>query len=62
MMTKRGAQLTHAKHHSSRENTTNMDTKEVKQIREVKLKYLSEKQNEYGINHFYQVLVESPLK
>ena len=61
-MTKRGAQLTHAKHHSSRENTTNMDTKEVKQVRKFKLKYLSEKQNEYGTNHFYQVLDGNPLK
>ena len=61
-MTKNGAQLTHAKHHSSRENASNMSTKEFKQIRETKLKYLSEKQNEYGTNHFSQVLDESPLK
>ena len=28
----------------SRENASNMDTKEVKQIKEIKLKYLSEKE------------------
>ena len=36
----------------SRENASNMYTKEVKQVKEIKIKYLSEKQNEYGINHF----------
>ena len=44
-MTKNGAKLTHAKQHHSRENTFNMDTKEIKQVKEIKLKYLSEKQN-----------------
>ena len=28
----------------------------------IKLKYLSEKINEYGTNHMFQVLGESPLK
>ena len=28
----------------------------------IKLKYLSEKQNEYGTNHMFQLLGESPLK
>ena len=47
------------KHHSSRENITNMSTKEVK---EIKLKYLSEKENEYGTNHFFEVLDITPLQ
>ena len=28
----------------------------------IKLKYLAEKKNDYGTNHFFQVLDESPLK
>ena len=35
------------KPNSSREDTTNMPTKEVKQIKEIKHTYLSEKENEY---------------
>ena len=27
----------------------------------IKLKYLSEKENDYGKNHFFQVLDENPL-
>ena len=50
------------KQHSSREKASNMDTKEVKQIKEIKLKYLSEKENEYGTNHFFQVLDITPLQ
>ena len=50
------------KQHSSREKASNMDTKEVKQIKEIKLKYLSEKENEYGTNHFFQVLYVTPLQ
>ena len=61
-MTKRGAQLTHAKPNSAREDTSNMSTKEVKEIKEIKLKYLSEKKNEYGTNHFFQVLNKTPLQ
>ena len=33
-----------------------MSTKKVKQIKETKLKYLSEKENVYGTNNFFQVL------
>ena len=54
-MTKNGAKLTHAKQHYSREKVSNMPTKEVKQINQVKITYLSEKENEYGTNHFFQV-------
>ena len=61
-MTKRGAQLTHAKPNSSRENASNMITKEVKEIKEIKLKYLSEKENEHGTNNFFQVLDITPLQ
>ena len=39
-----------------------MNTKEVKQIKEIKLKYLSEKENEHGINHFFQLLDITPLR
>ena len=39
-----------------------MSTKEVKQIREIKSKYLSGKENEYGVNHFFQVLDITPLQ
>ena len=47
---------------SSREHTTNiMATKEVKEIKEMKLKYLSEKENEYGTNQFFQLLDITPL-
>ena len=35
---------------------------DIKVITGIKLKYLSEKQNEYGTNHFFAVLDESPLK
>ena len=49
------------KQHSPRENASNMSTKEVKQVKETKLKYLFGKDNEYGTNHFHQVLDESPL-
>ena len=28
----------------------------------IKLKYLSEKKNEYGTNHFFELLDENPLK
>ena len=31
-------------------------------INGIKLKYLSEKQNDYGCNHMFQLLDESPLK
>ena len=34
----------------------------IKVITGIKLKYLSEKQNDYGCNHMFQVLDESPLK
>ena len=47
---------------SSRENTTNMSTKEVNEIKEIKLKCLSEKENEYGTNHFFEVLDITPLQ
>ena len=39
-----------------------MNTKEVKQVKEIKLKYFSEKGNEYGTNHFFQVLDITPLQ
>ena len=50
------------KHHYSSENAYSMSMKEVKQVKEIKLKYLSEKENEYGTNHFFQVLDETPLQ
>ena len=35
---------------------------DIKIITGIKLKYLSEKINEYGTNHMFQVLDETPLK
>ena len=35
---------------------------DIKVITGTKLKYLSEKQNDYGTNHMFQVLGESTLK
>ena len=35
---------------------------DIKIITGIKLKYLSEKQNEYGTNHFFAVLDDTPLK
>ena len=35
---------------------------DIKIITRIKLKYLSEKINEYGSNHMFQLLDESPLK
>ena len=64
-MTKNGAKLTHAKHQQPKENSTNMPNikdKETKQIKELKLKYLSLKESEYGHNHMFAVLDETPLK
>ena len=34
---------------------------DIKVITGIKLKYLSEKQNEYGTNHMFQLLDGSPL-
>ena len=39
-----------------------MSTKEVKQVKEIKRKYLSEKEHEYGTNHFFGVLDITPLQ
>ena len=39
-----------------------MANPDLKIITGLKLKYLSEKQNEHGTNHFFAVLDESPLK
>ena len=39
-----------------------MATKEVQQVKEIKLKYLSEKENEYGTNQFPQLLDITPLQ
>ena len=44
------------------EETQMADNKDIMAITGIKLKYLSEKQNEYGTNHFFAVLDESPLK
>ena len=39
-----------------------MPTKEVKSIKEIKLKYVSEKENEHGTHHFFAALDENLLK
>ena len=53
------------KHQQPKENSTNMPNnkdKAVKQIKELKLKYLSLKESEYGNSHMFAVLDETPLK
>ena len=53
------------KHQPPKENSTNMPNikdKEVKQIKELKVKYLSLKESEYGNNHMFAVIDETPLK
>ncbi len=53
------------KHQPPKENSTNMPNikdKEVKHIKELKLKYLPLKENEYGNNHMFAVIDETPLK
>ena len=39
-----------------------MENKEWVNIQGIKLNYSSEKKTNYGTNHFFQVLDESPLK
>ena len=38
------------------------DNKDIMVIKGIKMKCLSLKENEYGSNHFFNVLDESPLK
>jgi len=45
--------------HNSNTHTDRTDNMEITGI---KLKYLSEKKNEYGTNHFFELLDEKPLK
>ena len=54
--------MTKTKKTQPRENTTNMPTKGIKEIKEIKLKYLPEKENEYGTDHFFAALDETPLQ
>ena len=55
--------MTKNKQQPPKENNTNMpNNKEVNQIKELKVKYLPEKENEYGSNHLFHVLDETPLK
>ena len=39
-----------------------MSMKEIKQIKEIKLKYLSEKETKHGTNHFFDILDIAPLQ
>ena len=39
-----------------------MANPEIKVITGINVKYLSEKQNDYGCNHMFQVLGETPIK
>jgi len=54
------------KHQPPKENSTNMPNnnkdKEIKQIKDLKVKYLSLKENQYGNNHMFAVVDETPLK
>ena len=40
----------------------NNKDKEVKQIKDLKVKYLTLKENQYGTNHFFAIIDETPLK
>ena len=46
----------------NKENMPNNKNKEIKQIKELKVKYLSLKESEYGRNHVFAVVDETPLK
>ena len=50
------------KHQQSKETMPNNKNNEVKQIKELKLKYLSLKESDYGNNHMFAVIDETPLK
>jgi len=50
------------KHQQSKETMPNNKNNEVKHIKELKVKYLSLKESEYGNNHMFAVLDETPLK
>ena len=44
------------------QNMPNNKNNEIKQIKELKVKYLSLKKNDYGDNHMFAVVDETPLK
>ena len=50
------------KQQQNKETMPNIKDKEVKQIKELKVKYLSLKESEYGNNHMFAVIDETPLK
>ena len=50
------------KHQQSKETMPNNKDNEVKQIKELKLKYLSLKESQYGDNHMFAIIDETPLK
>ena len=50
------------KQQNNKENMPNNKNKEIKQIKELKVKYLSLKKNDYGDNHMFAVVDETPLK
>ena len=50
------------KQQQNKETMPNIKDKEVKHIKELKLKYLSLKESQYGDNHMFAILDETPLK
>ena len=50
------------KQQQNKETMPNIKDKEVKQIKELKVKYPSLKESEYGNNHMFAVIDETPLK
>ena len=50
------------KHQQSKENMPNNKDNEIKQIKELKVKYLSLKESQYGDNHMFAIIDETPLK
>jgi len=50
------------KQQQNKETMPNIKDKEVKQIKGLKVKYLSLKENQYGDNHMFAIIDEKPLK
>ena len=61
-MTRNKKQQACASYASHKENMPNNKDMEIKQIKELKVKYLSEKKNDYGNNHMFAIVDETPLK
>ena len=61
-MTRNKKQQACASYASHKETMPNNKNKEIKQIKELKVKFLSLKESEYGRNHMFAIIDETPLK